>query len=272
MPVRTVGRGGGEERVGVRRGWGQGEGGRGEGGGEERVEAGRQWNGWRVPFVIKLADTYASPPPLRTIHTSAPSMCMCQYPIQPLPGPPLSPPNPLPHSCVPPLSLSPSFCKHRPRPTHRCVVVNTASPTPSTLALLRRHSPPLTPPSARQGHALCIGVPSTRISCEVTQTGLKINSVNLAFRSARNQSTKDNVDKTNARKHTISSTDPTTQPAKKKGRKGGNDTQKKKGKKGKGRKSAMQHIAEDSQAAPPVKLTNAEQNIIDDGTSVAPPK
>ncbi|KAF8999257.1 hypothetical protein BDQ17DRAFT_1328342 [Cyathus striatus] len=124
-------------------------------------------------------------------------------------------------------------------------------------------------------------------------------------RSARNQSTKDNVDKTNARKHTISSTDPTTQPAKKKGRKGGNvdegqggndtqgndtqgndtqgndtqgndtqgnDTQKKKGKKGKGRKSAMQHIAEDSQAAPPVKLTNAEQNIIDDGTSVAPPK
>ncbi|KAF8986826.1 hypothetical protein BDQ17DRAFT_1436022 [Cyathus striatus] len=109
-------------------------------------------------------------------------------------------------------------------------------------------------------------------------------------RSARNQSTKDNVDKTNARKHTISSTDPTTQPAKKKGRKGGNvdegqggndtqgndtqgnDTQKKKGKKGKGRKSAMQRIAKDSQAAPPVKLTNAEQNIIDNGTSVAPPK
>ncbi|KAF9004386.1 hypothetical protein BDQ17DRAFT_1424818 [Cyathus striatus] len=56
-------------------------------------------------------------------------------------------------------------------PMHRCVVVDTASPTPSTLALLRCRSPPLTPPSARQGHALRIGVPSTRVCryCQRTQ-------------------------------------------------------------------------------------------------------
>ncbi|KAF8991261.1 hypothetical protein BDQ17DRAFT_1466016 [Cyathus striatus] len=37
------------------------------------------------------------------------------------------------------------------------------------------------------------------------------------------------------------------------------------------REKDAQRIAEYSQAAPPVKLTNAEQNIINDGTSVAPP-
>ncbi|KAF9004387.1 hypothetical protein BDQ17DRAFT_1325749 [Cyathus striatus] len=109
-------------------------------------------------------------------------------------------------------------------------------------------------------------------------------------RSARNQSTKDNVDKTNARKRTISSTDPTTQPAKKKGRKGVMWMKDKGGMILRGmtlrgmiprgmtlrgmilRRRKGKREKDNSQAAPPVKLTNAEQNIIDDGTSVAPPK
>ncbi|KAF9001280.1 hypothetical protein BDQ17DRAFT_1491498 [Cyathus striatus] len=52
----------------------------------------------------------------------------------------------------------------------------------------------------------------------------------------------------------------------------GNSAKKRKGKKGRGCKSATQCIAEDASASSPVKLTRAEQNIVDDGTSVAPPK
>ncbi|KAF8987364.1 hypothetical protein BDQ17DRAFT_1335101 [Cyathus striatus] len=98
-------------------------------------------------------------------------------------------------------------------------------------------------------------------------------------RSPRKKSTSDNAKPAppKSRKRTISSTDSTMQPATKKGKKvdeglGETDTRKNKGKKGKGCKSAMQHIAEDLKATPPVTLTPAEQNIIDDGTSVAPPK
>ncbi|KAF8990519.1 hypothetical protein BDQ17DRAFT_1333437 [Cyathus striatus] len=89
-----------------------------------------------------------------------------------------------------------------------------------------------------------------------------------------------------ARKHTtISSTDPTTQPAKKKGRKGVMWMKDKGGMILRGmiprgmtlrgmilRRRKGKREKDDSQAAPPVKLTNAEQNIIDDGISVAPPK
>ncbi|KAF8994220.1 hypothetical protein BDQ17DRAFT_1431160 [Cyathus striatus] len=75
-------------------------------------------------------------------------------------------------------------------------------------------------------------------------------------RSTRKKSTKPS----NAHTCAVSFTKATTQPAKKKGKK---DSQ---------NKSATQHITEDARAGSPVKLTRAEQNIVDDGTSVAPPK
>ncbi|KAF8976643.1 hypothetical protein BDQ17DRAFT_1339541 [Cyathus striatus] len=71
------------------------------------------------------------------------------------------------------------------------------------------------------------------------------------------------------------------QPDKKKGKKankvdeglgGETDTTKKRGERGKGHKTAMQCIAEDLKATSPVTLTSVEQNFIEDGTSVAPPK
>ncbi|KAF8993149.1 hypothetical protein BDQ17DRAFT_1331893 [Cyathus striatus] len=104
-------------------------------------------------------------------------------------------------------------------------------------------------------------------------------------RSTRNKSTSDSANNPPApakpHKRAISSTDPTMQPDKKKGKKANKvdeglgeetDTTKKRGKKGKGRKTAMQCIAEDLKATSPVTLTSAEQNIIEDGTSVVPPK
>ncbi|KAF8981198.1 hypothetical protein BDQ17DRAFT_1438547 [Cyathus striatus] len=110
-------------------------------------------------------------------------------------------------------------------------------------------------------------------------------------RSTRNKSTSVNAttisgntdnspEPSNARKHAVSSTEAATQLAKKKGKKDttvdeeseGNNAKKTKGKKGRGCRSATQHITEDARAGSPVKLTRAEQNIVDDGTSVAPPK
>ncbi|KAF9002668.1 hypothetical protein BDQ17DRAFT_1326449 [Cyathus striatus] len=110
-------------------------------------------------------------------------------------------------------------------------------------------------------------------------------------RSTRNKSTSVNAttisgntdnspEPSNACKRAVSSTEAATQPAKKKGKKDttvdeeskGNNAKKRKGKKGRGCKSATQCITEDAKAGSPVKLTRAEQNTVDDGTSVAPPK
>ncbi|KAF8992086.1 hypothetical protein BDQ17DRAFT_1332519 [Cyathus striatus] len=108
-------------------------------------------------------------------------------------------------------------------------------------------------------------------------TGNKSTNINATTTSGN---TDNPPEPSNTRKRTVSSTEGTTQPAKKKGKKEstveeeseGNSAKKRKGKKGRGHKSATQHIAEDASASSPVKLTRAEQNIIDDGTSVAPPK
>ncbi|KAF8987726.1 hypothetical protein BDQ17DRAFT_1334888 [Cyathus striatus] len=107
----------------------------------------------------------------------------------------------------------------------------------------------------------------------------RTHDLTLKYRSTRNKSTNINATTTsgntdnppepsNTRKHTISSTEGTTQPAKKKGKKEstveeeseGNSAKKRKGKKGRGCKSATQHIAEDAKSENANEDTSAGEN------------